>query len=304
MRRFSILLAVLIIGAALPAAAAARPFPERIDLPNGFAPEGIAVGSGPVAYAGSLSGMGIWRADLRTGEGSPLVESGGPFTGMKVDALNRLWVAGGPTGTGRIFDATTGEQIGEPFTFATGDTFINDVVIAPDAAYFTDSRQPALYRVPLGPGAAIGEFERIPLNPDDIGFDGTPGAFNLNGIEAVGGGRMLISVNSMTGALIAIDPASGDASTIELGDDSVVNGDGILLRGLTLYVVQNADNQVAVVRLAPDLSSGRLVSTIQPDGVDVPTTAAPFGDAIYVVNARFGVTPGPAEAYWITRIGG
>lgn len=302
MRRFSILLSILVISAALPAAAAARPFPARVDLPNGFAPEGIAIGSGPTVYAGSLSGMGIWRADLRSGEGGPLVESGGPFTGMKVDAFNRLWVAGGPTGTAHVFDARTGEELRQPFTFASGDTFINDVVITPGAAYFTDSRQPALYRVPLGPGGAIGDFDVIQLDPDDIDFDGTPGAFNLNGIEAVGGGRMLIAVNSMTGALIAIDPASGEASPIELGGDSVVNGDGILLNGLTLYVVQNFDNQVAVVHLSPDLSSGRLVRTIEPDGVDVPTTAARFGNAIYVVNARFGVTPGPAEPYWITRI--
>lgn len=302
MRRFSILLSILVISAALPAAAAARPFPARVDLPNGFAPEGIAIGSGPTVYAGSLSGMGIWRADLRSGDGGPLVESGGPFTGMKVDALNRLWVAGGPTGTAHVFDARTGEELRQPFTFASGDTFINDVVITPGAAYFTDSRQPALYRVPLGPGGAIGDFDVIQLDPDDIGFDGTPGAFNLNGIEAIGGGRMLIAVNSMTGALIAIDPASGEASPIELGGDSVVNGDGILLNGLTLYVVQNFDNQVAVVRLSPDLSSGRLVRTIEPDAVDVPTTAARFGNAIYVVNARFGVTPGPAEPYWITRI--
>ena len=47
----------------------ASAFPDRLDLPDGFAPEGIASGRGTTFYAGSLSGAGIWRGDLRTGEG-------------------------------------------------------------------------------------------------------------------------------------------------------------------------------------------------------------------------------------------
>ena len=106
MRRISLVLALILV-AALPTAAAAAPFPDRIDLPDGFAPEGIAVGTGSTFYTGSLSGQGIWRGDLRTGDGALLVVGGGPFVGMKVDG-NLLFVAGGPAGNGYVFDATAG----------------------------------------------------------------------------------------------------------------------------------------------------------------------------------------------------
>src|SRR6187200_3484126 len=98
MRRLTLLLALLLAVAA-PAAARAVTFPDRLDLPAGFSPEGIAIGRGTTFYTGSLSGQGIWRGDLRTGEGALLVDGGGPFVGMKVDG-NLLFVAGGPAGNG------------------------------------------------------------------------------------------------------------------------------------------------------------------------------------------------------------
>ncbi len=110
MRRLTLLFALLLAFAA-PAAVGAAAFPDRIDLPDGFAPEGIAIGRGTTFYSGSLSGQGIWRGDLRTGDGAFLVEGGGPFVGMKVDAANHLWVAGGPAGNGYVFDAGTGDSV-------------------------------------------------------------------------------------------------------------------------------------------------------------------------------------------------
>ena len=53
--------------------AQARPFPEIISLPDGFRPEGVVTGRGPILYAGSLGTGAIYQADLRTGEGSILV---------------------------------------------------------------------------------------------------------------------------------------------------------------------------------------------------------------------------------------
>jgi len=44
-------------------------FPEIIPLPNGFAPEGIATGTGTTFYVGSLATGQIYRGDLRTGDG-------------------------------------------------------------------------------------------------------------------------------------------------------------------------------------------------------------------------------------------
>jgi sugar lactone lactonase YvrE len=283
--------------AALPASAVT--FPDQIDLPDGFAPEGIATGRGTTFYTGSLAGLGIWRGNYRTGAGDFLIDEGGPFVGMKVDAMNRLWVAGGPAGNGYVFDAGSGDELAT-FAFAAAPTFVNDVVVTGDAAYFTDSMRPAIYRVPIGSGGAIGTPETIALDPAEIGF--VDGEFNLNGIEATANGDTLIVVNSTAGALYTVDAASGTVARIDLGGSSVGSGDGILLAGHTLYVVRNFMNLVAVIELAPDLASGTLVDEITSPDFDVPTTAARFGSSLYLANARFGTEVTPTTDYWVTRI--
>jgi sugar lactone lactonase YvrE len=302
MKRRPILLlatAALLLSLVVPAVVLGAPFPGTIALPNGFAPEGIATGRGTTFYAGSLSGAGIWRGDYRTGEGALLVEGGGPFVGMTVDAHNRLWVAGGPAGTGFVFDASTGAAI-STFSFSTAPTFVNDVVVTRDAAYFTDSMRPAIYRVPLGTGGGIGAPSTIALDPSAIGF--VAGAFNLNGIEATPSGDTLIVVNSTAGALFSVDASSGAVAEVDLGGASVGNGDGILLHGQTLYVVRNQLNVVAVVELSSDLGHGTVVDEVSVDGFDVPTTIARFGSSLYAVNARFGTPVTPDTEYWISGL--
>ena len=79
--------------------AAAKPYPETIPLPNGWQPEGIATGFGNDFFAGSRSPTGgIFKGNLKTGQGSVLVQGGGAATGMKVDNRNRLFVSGAATG--------------------------------------------------------------------------------------------------------------------------------------------------------------------------------------------------------------
>ena len=64
-------------------AAPDRPFPARIDLPDGFQPEGIAIGPGATAWLGSLADGDIYRVSLRTGEGSVVVPgTGTPAVGL------------------------------------------------------------------------------------------------------------------------------------------------------------------------------------------------------------------------------
>lgn len=68
-----ILITALIVGLLVPVGASAdaapRRAPDRIALPDGFQPEGIATGPGPVAFFGSRATGAIYRADLRTGKG-------------------------------------------------------------------------------------------------------------------------------------------------------------------------------------------------------------------------------------------
>jgi hypothetical protein len=71
------------------------------------------------------------------------------------------------------------------------------------------------------------------------------------------------------------------------------SGDGLVLAGNTLYVVQNSLNQIAVIELNGSLTAGILVDTITDGAFDVPTTAALFGSKLYAVNARFSTPPTP-----------
>jgi sugar lactone lactonase YvrE len=285
--------------------AAASAFSQTIALPAGWQPEGITMGPGTTIYAGSLATGAVYQADLRSGEGSVLVtaQPGRSALGMKYDARSGLlFVAGGTTGSAYVYDAQSGATVAVLQLTTSTETFINDVIITRDAVYFTDSFRPLLYRLTLLPGGRLEStpsVSEIPLSGD---FSFLPGQFNANGIEATSDGRSLIVVNSAVGELYRVDPDSGVATLIDLGEMSVVNGDGILLQGLTLYVVQNFFNQISVVELDPELASGTVTRLITDSRFDVPTTIDGFGHSLYVVNARF-TTPATADTtYTIERV--
>lgn len=289
--------AVLAFALTAGVAAAAPSFPATIQLPTGFQPEGIAIGRGATFYVGSIPSGAIYRGNLRTGTGSVLVPgatpgSGKAAIGVDVDNRNRLFVAGGPTGKAFVYDARTGATIAT-YTLTTATTFVNDVVVTRSGAYFTDSVNQVLYRIPIGPGGALGSTaQAIPLTGDLVYETG----FNVNGIDATPNGRWLVVVQSNTGELFRVDPATGATTEIELaGNESVPMGDGIMLDGRRLYVVQNRANRVAVIAVDRTLSSGRVVTRLADSRFDVPTTLDEFGRRLYLVNARFG-TPNPGGA--------
>ena len=212
------------------AAAAQATFPEEISLPNGFRPEGIAIGNGATFYVGSIPTGAVYRGDLRTGDGAVLVPAapGRASIGMKFDR-GLLYVAGGGTGKGFVYDTETGTlELEVQLATGPGATFVNDVVVTRDAAYFTDSQRPALYRLPLANDGSPGDAATVvPIAGG--GFTQVPGANNLNGIDATPDGKTLVVVQTVTGRLFRIDAATGETTEIDLGGDTVVNGDGILL---------------------------------------------------------------------------
>ncbi len=286
-----------------PAALTAKTsFPELISLPNGFQPEGIAIGRGTTFYVGSIPTGAVYRGDLRTGKGAVLVPGaeGRAAIGLAVDRRNRLFVAGGPTGKAFVYDAATGRQLAlYQLASGAGATFVNDVFVTRNGAWLTDSNRHVLYRIPIGSNGALGSSaQTLPLTGD---FQPAPG-FNLNGIEATPDGKTLVVVQSATGKLFTVDPATGASEEIDLGGATVQNGDGLLLRGRTLSVVQNMLNRIAVVRLAADLSSGTVVRHLTDPDLDVPTTIDRLGNRLYAVNARFGTPPGPSTEYQVVQL--
>jgi sugar lactone lactonase YvrE len=299
-----ILTIAILICAAFAPAAAARPYPETIRLPDGWQPEGIATGRGNTFYAGSLQSGAVLKGNLKTGEidAAFVAPTGRPATGLKVDRRNRLFVSGAATGTASVFDARDGDLL-RAYTLTTGSTFINDVTVTRKAAYFTDSQQKQLYVLDFGKhGALPAEARTLPLT-GDLEYDMDPMTFELNGIAAARGGKRLITVQSRTGKLFLVNPKTGDTREIALADGATVeNGDGILLHGRTLYVVQNFSNRIAVVKLGPGLESGRVTRTLTDSDFDIPTTIARKGRFLWAVNARFSTPPTPTTRYDVVRV--
>jgi len=273
-----------------------RDRPETIDLPPGFVGEGVAVGAHNTWYAGSVADGRIASGDLREGTSdvfiaNPLVAAA---TGLKADLRhNLLWVSGAATGHAAVYDLTTGAPIADLTLTATLPAFINDVIVTRNAAYFTNSFTPEIYKVPVSSSGEVGMPETITLHGPAADFvDG----FNLNGIEATSNGRTLISVNSSTGQLFTIDPMTGDSAMIDLGGASVATGDGILLKGSTLYVMENGNapgaiNQIVVIKLKHHDSEGRVIDEITNPLFETATTLARRGDILVAVNSQFGGAP-------------
>jgi sugar lactone lactonase YvrE len=285
MRRFALLAAWIAVAAtvlAAPLAASSR-FPEKIALPNGFRPEGIAIGKNHQFYVGSIPTGAIYRGDLKTGRGE-IINPGAPgraSIGVEY-SHGRLFVAGGPTGKGFVYSARSGRLLAEYQLTTATPTFVNDVTLARGGVYFTDSARPFLYRV------------------GRRGVSELPTGVNANGIEPTRDGRSLIVVQSNVGKLFKVDPRTGAAREIVL-DQPVVNGDGLLLDGRILYVVQNRDNKVAVVKLSRQLKSGRVLMHLTDPDFDVPSTIDEFGKRLYAVNARFTTPPTPDTPYWLAQ---
>ena len=284
------------------ALAAQTAFPGRIDLPDGFQPEGVAT-AGEQFFVGSIPTGAVYRGSLRTGNGAVLVPAvaGRAAIGMKVDR-GRLFVAGGPTGNAYVYNTKTGALVTTyALPIGTGASFINDVVVTKRAAWFTDSFKAMLYRVPLGPSGRPGPASAV--TAVTLGGDYVQGSgFNVNGIDATANGKTLVFVQSGTGKLFTTG-ANGVARTIVLASgESVPSGDGILLDGKTLYVVQNQLNVVAKISLAPNLRRGSVTRRISNADLDVPTTIADLGSRLYAVNARFNTPATSTTDYWITQL--
>jgi len=297
-----ILLIAIVVTAVLPATASARQYPETIDLPDGWGPEGIATGFGNQFFAGSRLNGGIYRGNLKTGRGDVLVpgRDGGAATGLKVDRRNRLFVSGAGTGTARVYRAGSGRLLRE-YELTTAPTFVNDVTLTRRAAYFTDSEKPQLYVLKLGRrGKLPAEARTLPLT-GDLKYDMNPDTFEVNGIAAASR-KKLITVQSGTGKLFLVNARSGDTDEIDLGGGTVTNGDGLLLRRRTLYVVQNRDNKIAVVHLKRGLRRGEIKRHLTDSDFDVPTTVASKGGFLWAVNARFTTPATPDTTYNVVRV--
>ena len=157
------LLLVALVAALVVPAAAGRPA-GVIVLPGASSAEGIAAGRGSTFYAGDLFGGDIFRGDVQRGSAELFIDApdGRLAVGMAADvARDLLFVAGGGTGQAYVYDTRTGATV-DTYQFASPPaTFINDVALTKDGAWFTDSSQAALYFVPVSGAGALGSFSTL-----------------------------------------------------------------------------------------------------------------------------------------------
>ena len=278
-----------------------REKPQTIALPNGFQPEGIASGRGNELFVGSIPTGRVVRVDPKRGTTSPVVpqREGRAAIGLKYFQRS-LFVAGGPTGRAFVYDARTGDDIAN-VQLTPPPTFINDVTVTRRGAFFTDSQRQQLYRLDVRTNTPT----TIPIT-GDFAIDDDPQTFEANGIAAARGGKTLLVIQSRNGALFTVDSATGASKQVQVtgGEDDgrLPNGDGLLLQGRTLYVVQNRLNQIAVVKLSGDLTRGLIQRVITDSDFRVPTTVARLQGDLFAVNARFGTPPTADTAYEVVRV--
>jgi hypothetical protein len=277
---------------------------QTIPLPLGLQPEGITSDGESTFYVGSLADGRVIRGDLDSGDTEVLVPgvTGRVAVGMRFEDRDedRLWVAGGPTGAVTVYDADSGDELGR--WVVPGSGFLNDVTVTEDAAYVTDSQVQRLVVVPLGDDGALpgpDAATTLPLT-GDVSFD--PNDFNANGIIALDD-DLLVLVQSSTGTLFLVDPATGVTDAIEGTEGDLVSGDGLELGAGRLFVVRGGGgNDVAVVRLRDNGRSARVERLVTQPDFDVPTTATFADGRLWAVNARFDTEPTPTTEYTVVQV--
>lgn len=272
---------------------------EGYDLPSaGVLLEGIGYDErgGTVYVSGVNDGGRIYRGNLDE-ETLEVWQPGGvdgrtTARGIDVDDAGRVFVAGGPTGRLWIF-SRTGTTLASLET-APG-TFLNDVWVARDgAAYFTDSNQPRIWRVAE---AANGSWQATLWLDASATIDVVvgPGQFNLGGIVATPDGRYLLVAQGNLGRLWRVDLATKAVTRVDLAGAPIPNADGIVLRGHSLWVVQNFTRQLTELALDGGWGAGEVVSTTPTAAERTFTTAKIARGRLLLVDSQFGFPP-PFEA--------
>lgn len=275
-------------------------YPDRYILPGkAVFPEGIAYQprTGDFFVSSTTDGT-IFRGNVREKLARVFLPGGSDgrttAVGLNVDDYQgRLFIAGGNTGKIFVYDTDSGELLSK-FNNQKASTFINDVAISRTGdAYFTDSLNPTLYKVSTNQAGEFSFEAWLDLTNTAVWYQS---GFNLNGIAITNDGNYLLVVQSNTGKLFRIDIANKQVMEIDLGGAKLTNGDGILLRRETLYVVRNQQELIVKVELSRDFSSGTMVSSITDPSFAYPTTIAQTRDQLLVVNSQFdkrapGVSP-------------
>jgi Cu-Zn family superoxide dismutase len=204
--------------------------------------------------------------------------------GMKVDAANRLWIAGGRTGRMFVVDVDSGKVLKQVTAPSGAGSLINDVALVDGAAYFTDTRTPTLWRL-AAMGNRIGDLEAWTTFADTpIEYDG---GNNLNGIAVTPDGAALVVVQMDKGLLFLIDLASKAIRKIDTTGIALSGGDGLVMVGDLIYVVRQPAGEIVTLKVQPDPPVAKLVNRFRDPALAWPATALLAEKSLMVVNSQF-----------------
>ena len=273
---------------------------------DGVYPEGVAFDpASRVFYVGSNALGTIFRGDLATGDVTVFVEGADAgltsVNGLKVDAAGRLWAAGAATGMVAVYDTVDGTLIDSAANGLPLDTtFINDVTVSSDGTgYFTDSLTPQLWIIPAGDGQ-LGE-------PEVVSFEGTVyqygDGFNANGIQLTADESQVLIMDSLSASLYRYTVASGEISTVDIGDADISGGDGLALDGAVLHVCRNSAGMITRLRLNDDASAATYLDDFSDPAFAFPTTIALTDrGTVLVCNSQFDTRDGGSPVLPFTVI--
>ena len=192
----------------------------------------------------------------------------------------------------RRFMADLGGAIDE-----SGAHFANDVTVGPDGtAYVTDSLTPVIYAVSTDGEVSV-------LVRDGLLAEG---GF-LNGIDYHPDGYLLVAhgdAQELIKVGLGADPVVTRIVTPEpFGADGLsLMADGRLVAVVSIGEGESARSEVLFLTSDDDWATAEIVA--RADAADAATTAAIRGDAVYVIDARFGdmgASP-PAPYFDISRV--
>lgn len=217
--------------------------------------------------------------------------------GITVDDDGRVYIAGGPNGTGNdrpdLWVYSPEGELLAALRVPDDNAFLNDVAIGPDgAAYFTNSNDPTIIRV--AEGADGWQATEWADGSDLI----TPQqGFNLGGIVLSQDRSAFVVAQGTTGQLWRFSVATGEVSEIDTDGADLRNADGLIAQGRDLAVVRNFDKRLVHLELNPSATSAELVSSRATDPDRVFTTGKLLDGRLLLVDSHFDeqTAQGPYE---------
>jgi len=163
-------------------------------------PEGITEGPGTTFFVGSMADGGIYRGDTATGRIEMFVPPDGDgrttITGLAVDGYGRLIACDYDGGQLLVYDLAARSLVARRVLPAE-ESWPNDVAVAGDSAYVTDTKHPLVWRLPADRGG-VGDPE-LAL---DLGRFGPADPAYLNGIVASPDDPMLLVASQGEGGTL------------------------------------------------------------------------------------------------------